>query len=313
MKKRKILRNTIVALGTVCVINEVIYKVKQSIAIEEANYFHSNYGKVKYNVYGEGKPLLLIHDFNLGASSYQWSKNIDTFVEAGYKVYTLDLVGYGESDKPNLTYNSYLYVSLINKFIEVIIKEPTNVIGLGLASNYIQHAKKMNEDLFDKVVLVNPTTVFISSDGNANLNNVICKSLELPIISDVLYHIFSSKKVLQYHLENKLLSPFSFVSESRLNQIQKMAYIDGRKGKYAYKYFISRKLNVPVNDSFADIENTLVVYGEDNTFFEYTSGYEELEQNENIELYKVSNAKIYPNIESHTNFNERVIQFLNKK
>ncbi len=44
------------------------------------------------------KPLVLIHGF--GASSAHWRNNAAYFVNAGFRVYGLDLIGFGESDQP---------------------------------------------------------------------------------------------------------------------------------------------------------------------------------------------------------------------
>ena len=52
---------------------------------------------IRYSVTGTGKPLLLIHGF--GACIGHWSKNIPVLANAGYKVYAIDLLGIGGSDK----------------------------------------------------------------------------------------------------------------------------------------------------------------------------------------------------------------------
>ena len=43
-------------------------------------------------------PLLFIHGF--GASSAHWRNNAHFFAQNGFKVYSLDLVGFGKSDQP---------------------------------------------------------------------------------------------------------------------------------------------------------------------------------------------------------------------
>lgn len=43
-------------------------------------------------------PILLIHGF--GASVGHFRKNIPTLVGEGYRVYAIDLLGFGASDKP---------------------------------------------------------------------------------------------------------------------------------------------------------------------------------------------------------------------
>ena len=45
------------------------------------------------------QPIVLIHGF--GASSDHWRHNAQFFADAGFCVYSLDLIGFGKSDQPN--------------------------------------------------------------------------------------------------------------------------------------------------------------------------------------------------------------------
>lgn len=47
---------------------------------------------------GEGKPVTLVHGFP--TSSHDWAMTVPYLVEAGCQVTTLDLLGFGQSDKP---------------------------------------------------------------------------------------------------------------------------------------------------------------------------------------------------------------------
>ena len=47
---------------------------------------------------GAGRPLVLVH--GLGARATDWAPLIPRFAAAGYHVYALDLLGYGDSDRP---------------------------------------------------------------------------------------------------------------------------------------------------------------------------------------------------------------------
>lgn len=80
-----------------------------------------------YTAQGEGIPLLLIHGF--GASIGHWRKNIPALVEQGYRVYALDLLGFGASEKPNLDYSLELWQALIQDFWSAHIREPMVVVG----------------------------------------------------------------------------------------------------------------------------------------------------------------------------------------
>ena len=56
----------------------------------------------------------------IGLSNYEYHNLIDVLSKK-YEVYSLDLLGYGLSDKPNMTYTNYLYVELLTDFIKNII------------------------------------------------------------------------------------------------------------------------------------------------------------------------------------------------
>lgn len=83
--------------------------------------------KIQYAVQGVGRPLLLIHGF--GASIGHWRKNIPALAEGGYRVFALDLLGFGGSDKAPLNYTLELWEELITDFWTEHIQEPTVFIG----------------------------------------------------------------------------------------------------------------------------------------------------------------------------------------
>lgn len=76
---------------------------------------------------GTGRPLVLIHGF--GASIGHWRKNIPVLAAGGYRVFALDLLGFGGSDKPALDYTVELWESLIQDFWTTHIQEPTVFVG----------------------------------------------------------------------------------------------------------------------------------------------------------------------------------------
>jgi pimeloyl-ACP methyl ester carboxylesterase len=83
--------------------------------------------KIQYTVKGEGKPLLLIHGF--GASIGHWRKNIPILAEAGYRVFAIDLLGFGGSDKAPLDYTLELWAQQLKDFWQEFIQEPTILVG----------------------------------------------------------------------------------------------------------------------------------------------------------------------------------------
>ena len=55
--------------------------------------------RVAFTKHGEGPPILLIHGIHPSAWSYEWRNNVDSLARTN-TVYTLDLLGFGRSDRP---------------------------------------------------------------------------------------------------------------------------------------------------------------------------------------------------------------------
>jgi pimeloyl-ACP methyl ester carboxylesterase len=84
---------------------------------------------IRYTQLGpeDGAPIVLVHGF--GASIGHWKKNIPDLVEAGYRVYALDLLGFGASEKPLVTYSLELWAELLTEFWQETVKRPAVWVG----------------------------------------------------------------------------------------------------------------------------------------------------------------------------------------
>lgn len=76
---------------------------------------------------GSGMPLILVHGF--GASIGHWRKNIPVLAAGGYRVFAIDLLGFGGSDKPPLDYTMELWEELLKDFWTTHIQEPAVFVG----------------------------------------------------------------------------------------------------------------------------------------------------------------------------------------
>jgi pimeloyl-ACP methyl ester carboxylesterase len=117
-----------------------------SIPYQKQTWFWQGH-KIQYTCFGYGEPLLLIHGF--GASIDHWRKNIPVLADAGYRVWAIDLLGFGGSEKAPRTYGIELWQELIVDFHRELIGVPTVFIGnsigallaLSITANYPEIAK----------------------------------------------------------------------------------------------------------------------------------------------------------------------------
>jgi pimeloyl-ACP methyl ester carboxylesterase len=72
-------------------------------------------GNVHYEVYGKGKPVILLHGW-LGSWGL-WQETM-TFLGGSYRTYALDFWGFGESGKKRDTYAVQDFVDLVDQFME---------------------------------------------------------------------------------------------------------------------------------------------------------------------------------------------------
>lgn len=83
--------------------------------------------KIQYTVMGSGRPVVLLHGF--GASIGHWRQNIPVLAAGGYRVFAIDLLGFGGSDKPALDYSLELWEELIVDFFSSHIEQPAIFVG----------------------------------------------------------------------------------------------------------------------------------------------------------------------------------------
>ena len=103
------------------------------LAQPEPRCYRWRLGNIYYTKTGTGKPLLLVHDLTHASSGCEWDSLIPLLKEH-YTIYTIDLLGCGRSEKPNLTYTNFLYVQLLNDFVKSEIGRRTNIVATGASA-----------------------------------------------------------------------------------------------------------------------------------------------------------------------------------
>jgi pimeloyl-ACP methyl ester carboxylesterase len=105
-------------------------------------------GIVHYEVYGRGKPVILLHGW-LGSWGL-WQETMG-YLGRYYRTYALDFWGFGESGKKRETYAVQDFVSLVDQFMEQlgIVNAPLvghsmgGTVSLSVAIKYPQRASKV--------------------------------------------------------------------------------------------------------------------------------------------------------------------------
>jgi len=110
--------------------------------INRPNFWNWNGFKVCWSVSGEDNeiPIIFLHGF--GASRKHWRKNIEYFAKRNCASYSLDLIGFGDSDQPGIRQigklNNEIWCDQVKDFIAQVIRpknsEKVILIGNSLGS-----------------------------------------------------------------------------------------------------------------------------------------------------------------------------------
>lgn len=104
----------------------------------------------------QGPAVVLIHGF--GASLGHWRKNLPVLAES-CRVYAIDLLGFGASDKPspnqNVAYTFETWAQQVTDFCREVVGEPAFLIGNSIGCIVAMQAAVDDPDVVQAVALIN--------------------------------------------------------------------------------------------------------------------------------------------------------------
>jgi pimeloyl-ACP methyl ester carboxylesterase len=77
-----------------------------------------------YEVLGSGPPVVMVHGIGGGSSVFQYRRNAPAVAAAGYRVYALDLLGFGRSSRPQQRTVQDDLVAQVTSFLEDVSASP---------------------------------------------------------------------------------------------------------------------------------------------------------------------------------------------
>ncbi|KAL8151334.1 hypothetical protein V2J09_021142 [Rumex salicifolius] len=109
---------------------------------------------IQYTVVGsEGPSVLLVHGF--GAFLEHYRDNIQSIADDRNKVYALTLLGFGESEKPNIIYTELMWAELLRDFIIEVVGEPLHLVGNSMGGYLAALVGGLWPSLTKSVILIN--------------------------------------------------------------------------------------------------------------------------------------------------------------
>ena len=246
-------------LASLFAINKVIGKIatsKDLLNTRNKEIFNWRFGDISYSVTGEGKPVLLIHNLKEDSSSIEWSQIIPE-LSMNHTVYTIDLLGCGLSDRPDMICTSFMYTQLVSDFVRDVIKKKTNIVVTGKSAAFVLEACSNEPDLYGDLILINPDSIRNFRKAPSKRTKTAVFILKLKIIGTFIYHMMCRKKKIYNYFEEDGFYDKENIPEALVDCYYEAAHIGGMNAKNLYTSLKGRYTNVNIVRALKEINNNV--------------------------------------------------------
>ena len=251
---------------------------------------------------GQGKPVVLVHGFNL--DSHTWIKNID-HLAARFKVYAPDLWGQGYSTRQPLDYGYDLFEKQIRLFMEAKDINKASLIGHSMGAGTAIVFSLKNSDKVDKLVLVDSSGIPTSLPFRARL-------FRLKGVAELLMSL-RTDRIRRKNLRDIWINNHDLLTDDYYRKFVNYQKIEGTT---------EAVLTILRNDFFNTLEDEIrelahldipkfIIWGREDKSLTIRCAEKMHHMMPGSRLEILDNAGHLANFDSAEKFNELVIDFLN--
>jgi len=221
-------------------------------------------GTIHYTVRGRGEPMLLLHDLRPGSSAYEY-RQIFAPLAAQYRVFAPDLLGYGRSGRPAISYTPQLYVALIEDLLRQVLgatDQPAHVIAAGQAAAFAVLAAQARPQLFRSLALISPMGLATDADQRHALAARAARLLlRTPLLGQSAYNAAVSRLWLRQALRRRQAPGSAPLSDDVIDQYYATAHLPG--ARFAPADSLAATLGDEASEAFTSVRApTLLLWGQ---------------------------------------------------
>ena len=202
---------------------------------------HTSRGELVYHEAGHGRPILFVHNVGLGASSYEWARVYPAFA-GDFRVFALDLIGFGESSRPELPFVGEDFVCILAEAARALGGgEPVIVVASGLSAAFCAQLAARHPELVARLILHMPDGS--GHCGQHRLTRLSRFIYRAPLLGRFLYrNHLSTRAAVTHWLRKAAFAEPALVTEET---IQVVATCAGQPGaEFAALRWLSGRLSV---------------------------------------------------------------------
>lgn len=312
---KKAIKKTALPLFASCGVTALVLLLRQKICLTLANRnadstprktYETDGVSMAYEVEGYGTPIVLLHSMHLGASRREWRPQVERLAKE-YRVYSIDMVGYGQSDKPTKPWTAYQYAVQLHKFMTEVVKSPAILVAANGSADIALVLSMLYPTDIKKLVLISPEGI---GQGFATAQDVEpLKKLLLPIAGTQIFLDNTTKKSIQHMAEQLFWQTEHMPTDFVDNLYQNARYGKGAKASFAA--YRTRFFAADTRRAFSELTVPfLLIWGEKNQTnpVKYLEDAEQMQDKGEFLLFE--DTASLPHLENPKAFYRILIEFL---
>ena len=248
--------------------------------------------KTAYLQAGNGPAVICLH--GAGAGAVTWYPSLGALAEK-YRVIVPDIIGYGESDKPDGAYDRPFFAAWLRDFMQALGIARAHIVGLSQGGAIALQLALENPELVDKLVLVDSAAL----GAQPSL---------LSFISMLWMNLLPSDAASRFQSRFLLNDTAKRAPAHRHYSVEVLKKLGG---KQAFSQGRGAAVAPMAEAELQCIDHqTLIVWGEDDNFFPMSHGQAAAEKMPNASFQSVPGAGHLPLMDQPEIFNQALLKFL---
>ena len=234
-----------------------------------------------------------------------WRKNFDVLAR-DFRVYALDLLGFGFSDKPAAaSYSADLYVELITDFIREVSGFPANVVATSLGAAYAIRVADEHPELIKSMVLNSPTGADRLNSRPGMAGAAFYGLLQSPVLGTSFYNVMASERGIRDYSRKQLFYDHRRVTNRFVTNLYATSHQQG--AQHAIAAFLSGYLSTDTRAAFSRLtQRVILVWGKQDMTNSIENAMTLVQSNPRASLEVFDYCRMLPEQEHPEKFNALV-------
>lgn len=218
---------------------------------------HTSSGELVYHEAGQGAPLIFVHNVGLGASSYEWARVYPAFT-GDFRVVALDLIGFGESSRPELPHTADDFVRILAETARALGRgEPAIFVASGLSAGFCARLAAQHPELVARLILHMPNGT--GDSGQHRLTWFSRLVYRTPLIGRFFYrNHLSTRSAVTHWLRRAAFAEPALVTEETIDVVATCAQQPG--AEFAALRWLSGRLSLDLAAALKSVTQPIALF-----------------------------------------------------